>query len=711
MIVFHLARGQGGIYLNDQTCSHKTPIMVACLLQLFSLGKLRTEECVELGIALRPMNSRQGAREAAMLMSPIFQHWDTVAATVPHGQQLAACLGKCHRPGVVLPQAFFEALQDDEQWRRGLPLLPHGVVEVTENVDVEMEPRLPWAQLFAEDYPTADDTWQAEYDHQGGPAWLQLQAAPIVRPIVLLQRPPPPPPAPAEASSGSSSSSNGATPQHQAAAAAAIGVETSFYPAAPPPQGPARRRVPSLPWGQPQGRLSLTRIQETEGESPASASDSDEEEGPVPGPPPGPRPPLQAASPPPWSAVEEQQQQQQQPPQSVLPEQQQQPPLSVQHEQQQHGQPPPDSEDLQDEQHRQRQEPPVSVPQQREAASPPAPWPTPGPSEHPDVAQQTDEEDELVTHSVLLQETLQSVQGVAKGLAEQSRLLNEREREVNAREAKQAQEQFEQLCHSMSTGDTAGFEERLQTCIPATLQATAEDKATLLHKALNSRNYDAARRLLQSYPGMVLKRMGYGWTPLMVLIHKRPGAQWPQQAWLQMLDDYIAALQRGSQEQDNLLESLGWVDCRQKTAYHMLADAEAAEALEKLLVALQYAHQHSFVNAEVVLKIRCKNNQTCSDIALKKNMRSCQRQLMELGAARQESAQGHRTPAPPGQVPKTAEQEEEERTRNPWAAWKGSRPGSNTPASSWSSACQWHAGWAAGSWESQPWDGGHRWQW
>ncbi len=245
MIVFHLARGQGGIYLNDQTCSHKTPIMVACLLQLFSLGRLRTEECVELGIALRPMSSRQLAREAAMLMSPIFQHWDTVAATVQHGQRLAACLGNCHRPGVVLPQAFFEALQDDEQWRGGLPLLPHGVVDVTQNVDCEKEPRLPWAQLFAEDYPTAYETWQAEYDNQGGPAWLQLQAALIVRPIVLLQRPPPPPPGPAEASSGSSSSSNGATPQHQAAAAAAaIGVETSFYPAAPPPP---RSRSPEGP--------------------------------------------------------------------------------------------------------------------------------------------------------------------------------------------------------------------------------------------------------------------------------------------------------------------------------------------------------------------------------------------------------------------------------------------------------------------------------
>ncbi len=236
MIVYHLARGQGGVLLYGGSCTRSVPAMAACLLMLLSKGSLRFEECYELCIALRPACARYKVSEAATLMSPIFEHWDTVTAT-PSGQKLARCLRDCHVPALVLPQTFVDGVQDGEKWDQELTPLQHGVVPLTEEQDCEKVPRIAWAQLFPMDYPMNYTAWERLYERQGRPRtiWLDMMnvaAQEEDQPPAAQHQPPP--------ASGCTRSS---TQQHAAAAAAAAvpggGGGGDILPwSAPPPRGP-----------------------------------------------------------------------------------------------------------------------------------------------------------------------------------------------------------------------------------------------------------------------------------------------------------------------------------------------------------------------------------------------------------------------------------------------------------------------------------------
>ncbi len=195
MIVYHLARGEGGVLLYGGFCTRSVAAMAACLLMLLSKGSLRFEECYELCIALRPACARYKVSEAATLMSPIFEHWDTVTAT-PSGKQLAGLLRDCHVPALVLPQTFVDGVQDGEKWDQELTPLQHGVVPLTEEQDCEKVPRIAWAQLFPMDYPMNYTAWERLYERQGRPRtiWLDMMnvAAQEEDQPPAAQRQPPP---------------------------------------------------------------------------------------------------------------------------------------------------------------------------------------------------------------------------------------------------------------------------------------------------------------------------------------------------------------------------------------------------------------------------------------------------------------------------------------------------------------------------------------
>ncbi len=395
----------------------------------------------------------------------------------------------------------------------------------------------------------------------------------------------------------------------------------------------------------------------------------------------------------------------------MLPEQQQQPPRLVQQQQQQqHWQPPPHSEDLQDEQHRQRQEPPQSVPQQQELVEPtpecgsPVAWRSargrmpPGPTDGEAAVSTTLAPDVAAPEPVLADLLPQCLLGSMQELAD---ALHERVRDLNMREWKLAQQQFQELCRSMHAGDTDAFKERLQTCSPDTQHAIGEGNGSLLHEAMSGSYYKCARMLLQRWPQMMLRKERHGWTPLMVLCAKMPSAasHGAHELGVQMLEDYIAALE----EQDDklFLQSLGWVNREHRTAFHLLAEKGEARTLQKLLGALEKAARKGLVNAEGVLNIPCLHNQTCYDLARRsqgQGVSSCLPKLMELLRAE-----------PPGQVPQTAEGEEEKK-EDPWANWRVTSTGSDRAASSWSWGEGWRSSWELGRWHGDSWNGSAGWR-